>query len=134
MGVLRPSAAGLWAMVGLLFIVALFGAAPVTAVSPAAPHIDHHLTADGDHDHLAFIDHAHIGVSSTPVAPEAVGDVAAPRSRFAFASFGLMFAAALVWCLSPRHTPAAGRGPPRGPGSSFLRAGMYFVRLCISRR
>lgn len=134
MGLLRPSAnAGLWAAVGLLFIVALLGAAPVAPASPTASHVDHHLTADGHHDQLAFIDHGHIDASSTPVASEGAGDLMAPRSRPAFVVVGLIVAAALLWWPSPRHTPQVGRDPPRGsrvasPGRDVL------ARLCISRR
>jgi hypothetical protein len=134
MGALRPSAnSGLWAALGLLFIVAAFGAAPVTSASPPTPHIDHHLTATGHHDHLAFIDHAHIGTSSTPVAPDTVGDVTAPRSRCALVAAGLTFSSPLLWWPFPRTTHRAGRDPPRwplvaSPGRDVL------ARLCISRR
>jgi hypothetical protein len=46
-----------WAAIGLVF-VALFSAVPASAASPAAPQVDHHVTADGHHDQLAFTDHA----------------------------------------------------------------------------
>ena len=120
-----------WAAIGLVF-VALFSAAPATAASPAAPQVDHHVTADGHHDQLAFTDHAHIGVA-TDAAPDAVGDVVASRSRAALLAVGLLFAAALLWGLLPRETPLVGRDPPRGP--IVISSGRdILARLCISRR
>ena len=120
-----------WAAIGLVF-VALFSAAPVSAASSATPPVDHHVTADGHHDQLAFTDHAHIGVA-TDAAPDAVGDVVASRLRPALLAVGLLFAAALLWGFVPRHTPLVGRDPPRGP--IVISSGQdTLARLCISRR
>lgn len=134
MGPMRlPANPRLWAVVGLLLLVSLFGAAPVPAASTVVPHADHHVTADGHHDQLAFIDHAHIGAAASPDAPDAIGDVMASRSRAAMVAVGLLFAAALVWGLAPRHTPLVGRDPPRGP--ILVSPGRdVLARLCISRR
>ena len=127
-----PESARLWAAIGLLF-VAIFGAAPVISASPTLPQVDHHVTADGHHDHLAFTDHAHIGAAATVGAPDAVGDVVAPRSRAPLVAVSLLMGAALLWGLAPRHTPLGGRDPPRGP--TVASPGQDVLsRLCISRR
>ncbi len=122
-----------WAAIALLLFIALFGAAPVTPASAAVGQIDHHMTADGQHDHLAFTDHAHISAATSLDAPDAVGDVMAPRSRAALVAIGLLFAAALTWGLAPRHTPLVGRDPPRGPAVTSPGQDVL-SRLCISRR
>lgn len=133
MGQMRmPATARLWATIGLLF-VAILGTAPVSAASSPVSHVDHHVTADGHHDLLAFTDHAHIGAASNPDAPDAVGDVVAARSRAALVAVGMFIGAALLWGFAPRHVPLVGRDPPRGsplisPGREVL------ARLCISRR
>jgi hypothetical protein len=133
MGPMRtPANARLWAAIALLF-VALFGAAPVTVASPAVAHADHHVTADGHHDLLAFTDHAHIGAAATPDAPSAVGDVIASRARAALVAVGLLIGAALLWGLVPRHTSLVGRDPPRGP-IAVSKGRDVLARLCISRR
>lgn len=127
------ASASLRAAVVLLFLVAIFGAAPVTATaSPVAP-VDHHLTADGHHDPLTFTEHAHIGLAATAGAPDVLGDVTAARARAVLIPLGLLSAAAFAWRLAPRHTPLVGRDPPRiadvvSPGRDVL------ARLCISRR
>lgn len=121
-----------WAAIGLVF-VALFSAAPASAASPAAPQVDHHVTADGHHDQLAFTDHAHIGAAATTNAQDEVGDIVASRLRPALLAVGLLFAAALLWGLLPRETPLVGRDPPRGP--ILVSSGRdVLARLCISRR
>ena len=122
-----------WAAIALLLFIALFGAAPVTPASAVVGQVDHHMTVDGHHDHLAFTDHAHISAATSLDAPNAVGDVITPRSRVALVAVGLLFVAALVWGLAPRHTPLVGRDPPRvpavtSPGREVLS------RLCIARR
>ena len=122
--------ARLWTAVGLVFI-ALFSAAPATATATALPYVDHHVSAAGHHDQLAFTDHAHIGASPTYGAP--AGDVVASRSRAALVVVGLVLAAAWVWGLGPRHTPLAGRDPPRGP-IAVIAGRDVLARLCISRR
>ena len=68
----------------------------VAAAAPDVAHAHHHLTADGHHDHLAFTEHAHIGLAATPAAPDMLGDVTAPRSRVALVAVGLLFAT--PWC------------------------------------
>jgi hypothetical protein len=128
-----PANAPLWASIGMLLLISLFGAAPATAVSPAVPNVDHHVTADGHHDHLAFTDHAHIGAAATAGAPDAIADVVVPRSRAALVVVGLLFTAALMWGLAPRHTPLVGRDPPRGL-IVFSSGRDVLARLCISRR
>ena len=50
------------------------------AASPAAAPVDHHVTADGHHDQLAFTDHAHIGVA-TDAAPDAGAAAAIEGSK-----------------------------------------------------
>ena len=121
-----------WAAIGLVF-VALFSAVPASAASPAAPQVDHHVTADGHHDQLAFTDHAHIGVAATADAQDEVGDIVASRLRPALLAVGLLFAAALLWGLLPRETPLVGRDPPRG--LIVVSSGRdVLARLCISRR
>ncbi|MCB1262996.1 MAG: hypothetical protein KDB56_00065 [Mycobacterium sp.] len=128
-----PANALLWAAIGLLLLVCLFGATPVNAASSAVPNVDHHVTADGHHDQLAFTDHAHIGAATAAGAPDTFGDVVVPRSRAALIVVGLMFAAVLVWGLAPRHTVLVGRDPPRGP--NVVSSGRdVLARLCISRR
>ena len=122
-----------WAAIGLVF-VALFSAAPASAAAPAVSQVDHHVTADGDHDQLAFTDHAHIGVAATADdAQDEVGDIVASRLRPALLAAGLFFAAALLWGWLPRETPLVGRDPPRG--LIVVSAGRdVLARLCISRR
>lgn len=128
-----PMNVRLWAAIGLFFIGALFGSAPVAAAAPDVAHAHHHLTADGHHDHLAFTGHAHIGLAAAPAAPDILGDVTAPRSRAALVAVGLFFATALVWGLAPRRTVLVGRDPPRR--SIVNSAGRDVLsRLCISRR
>ena len=127
-----PATARLWAAIGLVF-VAVLGTAPISMASSSVSHVDHHVTADGHHDLLAFTDHAHIGAASNPDAPDAVGDVIAARSRAALVAVGIFIGTALLWRFAPRHVPMAGRDPPRGlalisPGREVL------TRLCISRR
>jgi len=123
----------LWAAIGLLFVVALFGSAPAAVAGPDVSPTHHHLTADGHHDRLAFTDHAHIGLAATPAAPDLLGDITAPRSRAALVAVGLLSAAALAWGLGPLRTVPVGRDPPNrsivnSPGRDVLS------RLCISRR
>lgn len=121
-----------WAAIGLVF-VALFSAAPASAAAPAVSQVDHHVTADGHHDQLAFTDHAHIGVAATTNAQDEVGDIVASRLRPALLAAGLLFAAALLWGWLPRETPLVGRDPPRG--LIVVSAGRdVLARLCISRR
>ena len=128
-----PSNARLWSAIGLFVIGVLFGSPTVAAAAPDVAHAHHHLTADGHHDHLAFTEHAHIGLAATPAAPDMLGDLTAPRSRVALVAVGLLFATALVWGLAPRHTVLTGRDPPRR--SIVNSAGRDVLsRLCISRR
>lgn len=127
-----PATVRLWAAIGLLF-VALLGTAPVSVASRSVSHVDHHVTAEGHHDLLAFTDHAHIGAAATPDAPDAVGDVIAARSRTALIAVGMLVGAALLWGFAPRHVPLVGRDPPRG--AALISAGReVLARLCISRR
>lgn len=133
MGQMRtPTTARLWAAIGLLF-VALLGTAPLGVASPSIAHVDHHVTADGHHDLLAFTDHAHIGATTTPGAPDAVGEVVAPRSRAAPVAVGLLIGTALLWGFARRHIPSVGRDPPRGPARTSPGREVL-ARLCISRR
>ena len=128
----RSANARLWAAIGLLF-VALLSTAPVSVASSSVAHVDHHVSADGHYDLLALTDHAHIGAAATPDAPDAVGDVIAPRSRAALVAVGVLIGAVLLWGLAPRHVPLVGRDPPRGP--ALISPGReVLARLCISRR
>jgi hypothetical protein len=122
-----------WAAIVLMFIVALFGAAPALLAEPSDPHVDHHITATGHLDHLSAVDHDHIGAPAIHSAPDEFADSLLHRVRTALPVLGLIFAGGLLWQWSPRHTAAVGRDPPRGPlidspGRAVL------ARLCISRR
>lgn len=127
------AAARIWTAIGLMFIVALFAAAPVTMASPPAPHADHHITASGAPDHFATVDHEHIAPAAIPGAPDALADAMVPRVRTALLAMGLIFAVALLAGMSLRQRIVVGRDPPRirvlvSPGRDVL------ARLCISRR
>lgn len=127
------SSARWWVALMLALIVALFAASPVGTAAPAVPHVDHHLSADGHLDHLAAVDHDHVGAAVTQGAPDLFADALAPRLRTALLAVGLVFAAALLWRLPPLHTPFVGRDPPRTPAVvSTGRA--VLARLCIARR
>lgn len=117
----------------LALVVALFAASPRYIAAPPAPHIDHHLSADGHLDHLAAVDHAHIGAAAVQGAPELIAEALAPRLRSALLAVGLVFAVALLWRLSPLHTPSVGRDPPRKP-AVVLTGQAVLARLCIARR
>lgn len=126
-----PATVHLWA--AIVLFVALLGTAPVSVASPPVSHVDHHATAEGHHDLLAFTDHAHISAAATPDAPDAVGDVIAARSRTALIAVGMLIGAALLWRFAPRNIPLVGRDPPRG--AALNAAGReVLARLCISRR
>lgn len=123
----------LWAAIGLMFIVALFGAAPATLGFPSAPHVDHHVTATGDLDQLSAVDHDHIGAATMQSAPDDFSDSLLHRVRIALPLLGLIVAGGLLWRWSPEHTGLVGRGPPRGP--LLISPGRdVLARLCISRR
>lgn len=51
-----PAGARLWVAIGLTFIVALFAASPAWTAGPAFAPADHHVSADGDLDHLAAVE------------------------------------------------------------------------------
>lgn len=128
-----PAGARLWLAIGLTCIVALFAAAPVWTAAAALPSADHHISADGDRDHLAAVDHEHIGAAASQGAPDSFGDVMASRVRTALIAVGLVFAVALLWRLMPRHTPSVGRDPPRTP-VIVLTGQDILAQLCIARR
>lgn len=131
--VVGPRNARLWLAIGLTFIVALFAAQPVCLPPPATVAADHHVSADGHHDHLASVDHDHIGPAMTHCETDVFGDLLAPRVRAALIALGVVFALGLLWRLSPRHTPAVGRDPPR-PAVAVVTGREVLARLCISRR
>ncbi len=125
--------ARLWAAIGLMFIVALFAAAPASLAMPSDPHVDHHILATGAPDHFATVDHEHIAPAATPSAPDALADALVPRVRTALLAMGLLFAVSLLGGMSLRHRILVGRDPPRirvlvSPGRDVL------ARYCISRR
>lgn len=129
----RLAAARIWTAIGLMFVVALFAAAPVTSASPPAPHVDHHMTATGTPDHFATVDHEHIAPAAIPGAPDALADALVPRVRTVLLALGLIVVIALLGGMSLRQRIHVGRDPPRihvlvSPGRDVL------ARLCISRR
>jgi hypothetical protein len=128
-----PAGARLWVAIGLTFIVALFAAVPAWTAGPASAPVDHHISTDGDSNHLAAVDHEHIGAAATQGAPDSFGDVMAPRVRTALIAVGVVLAVALLWRLSPQHTPSVGRDPPRTP-VVVLTGQDVLARLCIARR
>lgn len=129
-----PRNARLWLAIGLTFIVALFAVQPVCLPPPAAAAaVDHHVSADGDRDHLASVDHDHIGPAMTHCETDVFGDLMAPRVRASLIALGVVFALGLLWRLSPRHTPAVGRDPPRA-AVAVVTGREVLARLCISRR
>ncbi|HPX37969.1 hypothetical protein [Mycolicibacterium llatzerense] len=128
-----PAGARLWVAIGLTFIVALFAASPAWTAGPAFAPADHHISADGDSDHLAAVDHEHIGVAAIQGDPDSVGDIMASRARTALIAAGLVFALALLWELSPRYSLSVGRDPPRTP-LVVLTGQDVLARLCIARR
>jgi hypothetical protein len=134
MRVLRlPGKTRLWAAIGLMFIVALFGAAPASLAGPSGAHVDHHTTATGDLDHLSAVEHDHIGAAAMQSAPDDFADSLLHRVRFALPVLGLIVAGGVLWQWSPQHTALVGRGPPRGP--LIVSPGRdVLARLCISRR
>ncbi len=134
MRVLRlPANAKLWAVIGLMFIGALFAAAPVTLAVPSGAHADHHVSAAGVADHLSAVDHDHIGAAATQSVPDAFADALPPRMRIALPAVGLIFAVGLLWLLSPQHTALVGRDPPRAPAIASSGRDVL-ARVCISRR
>lgn len=122
-----------WVAIMLALVAALFAASPADLSARPAPSADHHLSADGHFDHLAAVDHDHIGAAATAGAPELFAEALAPRLRTALLSVGLVFALALLWRLSPLHTPAVGRDPPR-TSAVVLTGRAVLARLCIARR
>lgn len=129
-----PRSARLLLAIGLTFVVALFAAQPVCLAPPASAHVvDHHVSARGHHDHLAAVDHDHIGPAVAHCQTDVFGDLMAPRGRAALIALGVVAALALLWRLSPRHTPAAGRDPPRAD-VAVVTGRDVLARLCISRR
>lgn len=127
------SSARWWVAIMLALVMALFAAPPAYTAAPPVPHSDHHLSADGHLDHLAAVDHDHIGAAVTQGAPELFAEALAPRLRTALLAVGLVFAIALLWRLAPLHTPAVGRDPPRTP-AVVLTGQALLARLCIARR
>jgi len=128
-----PGKTRLWAAIGLMFIVALFGAAPVSLGAPSDAHVEHHVTETGDLDHLAAVDHSHLGPAAIQSAPEMFADSLLHRVRVALPVLGLIFAGGVLWLWSPQHTVAVGRGPPRGP--LIISPGRdVLARLCVLRR
>jgi hypothetical protein len=135
MGGLTPAVnVKLWAAIALVFIVAALGAAPAMVTAPAgASDGHHHVSASGDSDHLAVLDHDHIGAASTFSAPDVFADALLPRLRIALPVLGLIFVVGLLWSLSPQHTALVGRGPPRA--ALLACSGREVLAgLCISRR
>lgn len=128
-----PSKARLLLAIGLTLIVALFAASTVSLAAPVSASAEHHVSADGDLDRLAAVDHEHIGAAVSQGAPDSFGDVIAPRVRAALVAVGLAFAVALLWQLSPRCKPSVGRDPPRTP-VVVLTGQDVLARLCIARR
>lgn len=127
------SSARWWVAIMLALVLALFAVSPAYIAAPPAPAADHHLTADGHLDHLAAVDHDHIGVSAPAGAPELFAEALAPRLRTALLAVGLVLAFSLLWRLSPLHTPSVGRDPPRTP-AVVLTGRAVLARLCIARR
>ena len=128
-----PGNIRLWAAIGSIFIVALFGAAPISLAAPSHAHVDHHVTATGDLDHLAGVDHDHIGTAAIQSAPDMLADSVLHRVRVALPVLGLIFLGGVLWLWSPQHTIAVGRDPPREP-LMFSSGRDVLARLCISRR
>jgi len=119
--------------IGLTFIVALSAASPALMAASAFAPVDHHISADGNRDHLAAVDHDHIGVAVSRGAQDSFGDLTAPRMRTALIAVAVVLAVALLWQLSPRHKFSAGRDPPRTP-VVVLTGQDILARLCIARR
>jgi MFS superfamily sulfate permease-like transporter len=132
-GLKLPAKAGLWALIGLTFIVAVFAAAPTALAAPSAAHVDHHISAAGEPDHLSAVDHGHISLAAFNCAPDELGDTLLHRMRFSLLALGLIFAVGLLWRLSPRHPVLVGRGPPCAP-EVVSHGRNILARLCISRR
>ena len=150
-----PGNARLWAAIWSMFIVALFGAAPVALAGPSHSHPshshpshshpshshpshshshdDHHISATGELDHLAAVDHSHIGPAAIQGAPDTFAESLLHRVRIALPVLGLIFVGGVLWLWSPRHTVAVGRDPPRGP-LMFSTGRVVLTRLCIARR
>ncbi len=128
-----PGGTRLWLAIGLTFVVALFAVSPVWSAAPARATVDHHVSADGHRDHLATVDHEHIGVAASLSAPDSYFNALTPRVRTALISLGVLFAIALLWRLSQRYTPAVGRDPPRTPVAVSTGQDVL-ARLCIARR
>jgi hypothetical protein len=135
MGGLTPAVnVKLWAAIALVFIVAALGAAPAMMPAPAGASGDHHhVSGSGDSDHLAALDHDHIGAASTFSAPDVFADALLPRLRVALPVLGLIFVVGLLWSLSARHNALVGRDPPRAPLLVFSGRDVL-ANLCIWRR
>lgn len=134
MTALRPAAnARLWAAIGLMFIVALFSAAPAVLADSSTVHADHHVSSFGELDHLATVDHEHISSSGIHTGPDVFTDAMRQRMRVTVTVSALILTVGVLWRLSPEHAPRVGRAPPRaGLVSSAGRD--CLARLCISRR
>ncbi len=128
-----PNSLRLWVTIALAVVVALFLVAPVGSAVTPVNHVDHHVSADGHLDHLAAVDHAHIDAAVSLSAPDMFADGLAPRLRTALMAVGFVFAVALLWRLSPQHTPAVGRDPPRAPVVASTGRDVL-TRLCVARR
>ncbi len=128
-----PGNIRLWAAIGLMFIVTLFGAAPASLAVSSGAQVEHHVTEAGDLDHLSAVEHDHIGAADMQSAPDDFADSVLHRLRVALPALGLIFVGGVLWRWSPQHTIAIGRGPPRGP--LIISPGRdVLARLCISRR
>ncbi len=129
----RPGKTRVWVAIGLVFIIALFGAAPALLAGPADAQVDHHVTETGDLDHLSAVEHDHIGAAAMQTAPDDLADSLVHRLRVALPILGLIVAGGVLWQWSPQHTNLVGRGPPRGP--LIISPGRdVLARLCILRR
>lgn len=125
----------MWMAIGLMLVVSFFGAGTTVLAGHAhaqAP-ADHHVAATGERDHLAAVDHDHVGPAAMPSPPDVFADAPASRLRTALPILGLIFATGLLWMFLPQENTRVGRDPPRGspivsPGRDVL------TRLCISRR
>lgn len=134
MTALRPAAnARLWATIGLLFIVALFNAAPAALAQSPDVHADHHVSASGHLDHLATVDHEHVSSAGVQSGPDMFADALRQRMRTTVTAVALILAVWVICRLTPEYRHIVGRAPPRAelipsPGRDVL------TRLCISRR
>ena len=120
-------------VIGLVFIIALFGAAPalLAGLGRRAGRPPRHGET-GDLDHPRRWEHDHIGAAAMQTAPDDLADSLVHRLRVALPILGLIVAGGCCGSGRPSTPIWSGRGP-LADRSSFSGRDVL-ARLCILRR